>query len=178
MPALGEHVELRLHAGFLQRGDEQQRVFDRHAVVGHGVPQKTGRGVGGHPLLQREEGGDLFVSGGEDGFSPAVKAEGGLKINGGKVMMTAPSGAIQTPAEQSEQPAAVVSFRKGVDAGSALALTGESEVLFSRELSADAGSVKKLQVNMANIRKKLGARPGENPYIANELGVGYRMYGE
>ena len=44
--------------------------------------------------------------------------------------------------------------------------------------TADAGSVKKLQVNMANIRKKLGARPGENPYIANELGVGYRMYGE
>ena len=44
--------------------------------------------------------------------------------------------------------------------------------------TADAGSVKKLQVNMANIRKKLGARPGENPYILNELGVGYRMYSE
>lgn len=44
--------------------------------------------------------------------------------------------------------------------------------------AADAGSVKKLQVNMANIRKKLGARPGENPYILNELGVGYRMYSE
>lgn len=39
----------------------------------------------------------------------------------------------------------------------------------------DAGSVKKLQVNMANIRKKLGCRPGENRYIINELGVGYRM---
>ncbi len=40
---------------------------------------------------------------------------------------------------------------------------------------ADHGSVKKLQVNMANIRKKLGAKPGENRYIINELGVGYRM---
>ncbi len=40
---------------------------------------------------------------------------------------------------------------------------------------SDSGSVKKLQVNMANIRKKLGERPGENKYIANELGVGYRM---
>ena len=40
---------------------------------------------------------------------------------------------------------------------------------------SDSGSVKKLQVNMANIRKKLGARPGENTYIFNELGVGYRM---
>jgi len=39
----------------------------------------------------------------------------------------------------------------------------------------DNGSVKKLQVNMANIRKKLGCRPGENKYIINELGVGYRI---
>ena len=41
--------------------------------------------------------------------------------------------------------------------------------------SMDDGSVKKLQVNMANIRKKLGCTPGENRYIINELGVGYRM---
>ena len=39
----------------------------------------------------------------------------------------------------------------------------------------DDGSVKKLQVNMANIRKKLGCKPGDNRYIINELGVGYRM---
>ncbi len=37
------------------------------------------------------------------------------------------------------------------------------------------GSIKKLQVNMANIRKKFGARVGEVGYIVNELGVGYRM---
>jgi len=43
---------------------------------------------------------------------------------------------------------------------------------------ADPGSVKKLQVNMANIRKKLGEKPGENQFIANELGVGYRMVQE
>lgn len=41
----------------------------------------------------------------------------------------------------------------------------------------DDGSVKKLQVNMANIRKKLGCKPGENRYFVNELGVGYRMLG-
>jgi len=41
--------------------------------------------------------------------------------------------------------------------------------------SMDDGSVKKLQVNMANIRKKMGCQPGENRYIINELGVGYRM---
>ena len=39
----------------------------------------------------------------------------------------------------------------------------------------DEGSTKKLQVNMANIRKKLGCKPGDNRYIINELGVGYRM---
>lgn len=40
---------------------------------------------------------------------------------------------------------------------------------------AEDGSIKKLQVNMANIRKKFGVKPGEDNYIANELGVGYRM---
>ena len=43
-----------------------------------------------------------------------------------------------------------------------------------REYPDDA-NIKKLQVNMANIRKKFRAHPGEISYIANELGVGYRM---
>ena len=42
----------------------------------------------------------------------------------------------------------------------------------------DEGSTKKLQVNMANIRKKFGVKPGEARYITNELGVGYRMNGD
>ena len=42
----------------------------------------------------------------------------------------------------------------------------------------DTGSIKKLQVNMANIRKKMGICPGDNRYIINELGVGYRMQEE
>ena len=37
------------------------------------------------------------------------------------------------------------------------------------------GSIKRLQVNMANIRKKMGDTPGGNNYVVNELGVGYRM---
>ncbi len=40
---------------------------------------------------------------------------------------------------------------------------------------SDHGSIKKLQVNVANIRKKFGETPGEYRYILNELGVGYRM---
>ena len=39
----------------------------------------------------------------------------------------------------------------------------------------DSCGVKKLQVNMANLRKKLGSKPGDNRYIINEIGVGYRM---
>ncbi len=42
----------------------------------------------------------------------------------------------------------------------------------------DLNSTKKLQVNMANIRKKFGAKPGADNYIVNELGVGYRMRGQ
>lgn len=40
---------------------------------------------------------------------------------------------------------------------------------------SDYGSIKKLQVNMKNIRKKMGVTLGEKRYIINELGVGYRM---
>ena len=50
-----------------------------------------------------------------------------------------------------------------------------SAIIVSIWGAMDEGSVKKLQVNMANIRKKLGCKPGENRYIINELGVGYRM---
>ena len=50
-----------------------------------------------------------------------------------------------------------------------------SEIINKIWRYADSGSIKKLQVNMANIRKKLGEKPGENQFIANELGVGYRM---
>ena len=39
----------------------------------------------------------------------------------------------------------------------------------------DEGNIKRLQVNMANIRKKLKLKPGDNKYIVNELGVGYRL---
>ena len=39
----------------------------------------------------------------------------------------------------------------------------------------DEGSIKKLQVNIANARKKLNEKPGHYNYILNELAVGYRM---
>lgn len=44
--------------------------------------------------------------------------------------------------------------------------------------ASDPGGNKKLQVNMANLRRKLGVKPGSNRYILNELGVGYRMQQE
>lgn len=40
---------------------------------------------------------------------------------------------------------------------------------------SNINSTKRLQVNMANIRRKFGAKSGKNNYIVNELGVGYRM---
>ena len=52
-----------------------------------------------------------------------------------------------------------------------------SEIITAIWGFTDDFSVKKLQVNMANIRKKFGAHPGEISYIVNELGIGYRMKG-
>lgn len=40
--------------------------------------------------------------------------------------------------------------------------------------STDGGSKKKLQVNMSNILRKLGTKPGGSPFT-NEAGVGYRL---
>ena len=40
---------------------------------------------------------------------------------------------------------------------------------------SDYGSVKKLQVNMANIRRKMENNPAQPQYIFTEVGVGYRI---
>lgn len=57
-------------------------------------------------------------------------------------------------------------------AGKLLTYTAMNETIWG---ASDLGGNKKLQVNMANLRRKLGVRPGDNRYIVNELGVGYRM---
>ncbi len=49
------------------------------------------------------------------------------------------------------------------------------EIIIAVWGSDDMGSTKKLQVNMANIRKKMGSKPGANKYIQNELSIGYKM---
>lgn len=57
-------------------------------------------------------------------------------------------------------------------AGKLLTYAAMNETIWG---AADPGGNKKLQVNMANLRRKLCIRPGDNRYIVNELGVGYRM---
>ncbi len=57
-------------------------------------------------------------------------------------------------------------------AGKLLTYAAMNEAIWG---ASDPGGNKKLQVNMANLRRKLGIRPGDNRYIVNELGVGYRM---
>ena len=49
---------------------------------------------------------------------------------------------------------------------------------FAGFLYSAAGCLSYSQVNMKNIRKKMGVTPGEKRYIINELGVGYRMLAE
>ncbi len=50
-----------------------------------------------------------------------------------------------------------------------------AEIIMGVWGSDDVGSTKKLQVNMANIRKKMGSKPGANKYIQNELSICYKM---
>lgn len=85
--------------------------------------------------------GELFASGGEDGVSPVVSFSDGIKINGGKVMLTAPTGLVQTPVRQSSQAAVTVSFSSPVNGGYIALKSDDGRVLFSRELSAEAGSI-------------------------------------
>ena len=58
------------------------------------------------------------------------------------------------------------------NAGKIMTYASISSAIWGR---SDAGSIKRLQVNLANIRKKFGWKPGENRYLINELGIGYRM---
>lgn len=44
--------------------------------------------------------------------------------------------------------------------------------------SNDSSEIQALRVNMANIRRKIEANPGEPRYIVTEVGVGYRMVDE
>ena len=60
-------------------------------------------------------------------------------------------------------------------AGKLLTYAAMNEAIWG---AADPGGNKKLQVNMANLRRKLGVKPGDSRYILNELGVGYRMQQE
>jgi len=58
------------------------------------------------------------------------------------------------------------------NAGRIMTYASLSSAIWGR---SDAGSIKRLQVNLANIRKKFGWKPGESRYLINELGIGYRM---
>ena len=60
-------------------------------------------------------------------------------------------------------------------AGKLLTYAAMNEAIWG---NSDPGGNKKLQVNMANLRRKLGVKPGDSRYILNELGVGYRMQQE
>ena len=70
-----------------------------------------------------------------------VSFSDGIKINGGKVMLTAPTGLVQTPVRQSSQAAVTVSFSSPVNGGYIALKSDDGRVLFSRELSAEAGSI-------------------------------------
>lgn len=57
-------------------------------------------------------------------------------------------------------------------AGKVLTYTAIMKEVWGEE---DLEHIKKIQVNMSNIRRKCNFAPGDETYIINELGVGYRM---
>lgn len=72
---------------------------------------------------------------------PAVAADEGFRVDGGRVMLCAGSGMIQTPAIQSAQGSVAISFKNGLAANSTVSLKYDDVVLFSREMINKVGSL-------------------------------------
>lgn len=86
-------------------------------------------------------GGTLCCGGSCDAAAPAVYASEGFKINGGRVMLSASQGMIQTPVTQSAQNSVVLSFRDELPRGALVALKKGRATLFSREIMGCCGSM-------------------------------------
>lgn len=86
-------------------------------------------------------GGTVCCSGGCKQNSLPVKATEGLKINGGRIMLVAALGMIQTPVSQSQQNSLTISFKDGLSSGTFVAIKDGSVTLFSRVFTNDLGSI-------------------------------------
>ena len=86
-------------------------------------------------------GGSLWCDSSPAPSEPAVIANEGFRTDGGRIMIIAGLGMIQTPVKQSMQDSVTISFKRGVSSHSTVSLKYDDVVLFSREVVNKVGSL-------------------------------------
>ena len=79
-------------------------------------------------------GGSLWCDSSPAPSEPAVIANEGFRTDGGRIMIIAGLGMIQTPVKQSMQDSVTISFKRGISSHSTVSLKYDDVVLFSREV--------------------------------------------
>lgn len=86
-------------------------------------------------------GGSLWCDSSQAPSEPAVIANEGFRTDGGRIMIIAGLGMIQTPVKQSVQDSVTISFKRGISSHSTVSLKYDDVVLFSREVVNKVGSL-------------------------------------
>ncbi len=86
-------------------------------------------------------GGSLWCDSSPTPSEPAVIANEGFRTDGGRIMIIAGLGMIQTPVKQSMQDSVTISFKRGISSHSTVSLKYDDVVLFSREVVNKVGSL-------------------------------------
>lgn len=86
-------------------------------------------------------GGSLWCDSSPAPSDPAVIANEGFRTDGGRIMIIAGLGMIQTPVKQSMQDSVTISFKRGISSHSTVSLKYDDVVLFSREVVNKVGSL-------------------------------------
>lgn len=86
-------------------------------------------------------GGSLWCDSSQAPSEPAVIANEGFRTDGGRIMIIAGLGMIQTPVKQSMQNSVTISFKRGISSHSTVSLKYDDVVLFSREVVNKVGSL-------------------------------------
>lgn len=86
-------------------------------------------------------GGSLWCDSSPAPSEPAVIANEGFRTDGGRIMIIAGLGMIQTPVKQSMQDSVTISFKRGISSHYTVSLKYDDVVLFSREVVNKVGSL-------------------------------------
>lgn len=86
-------------------------------------------------------GGSLWCDSSQAPSEPAAIANEGFRTDGGRIMIIAGLGMIQTPVKQSMQDSVTISFKRGISSHSTVSLKYDDVVLFSREVVNKVGSL-------------------------------------